>query len=189
MTSGEIAMCQTVFKNAIDYQQVRIYQGQFIKGSGHNALTPFGHPHFPVIQSACGQALGYLDDFSHCRDHVTAEWFIHEMGHVWQYQLGYPVFRQGLWMALSCGYFVRPGHAEPHAYRLPLEHPLPTQRFSQWNMEQQCELIAHYFGSVHWMQPSHLSSHLPFYQAALAEFLHNPANPALLPSNYRPFHP
>jgi hypothetical protein len=89
MTSGEIAMASRLFGDAIDYHRVRIYNRRYLPFGlqpVNCAMTPNGHIYFH--KSRC------LLDFS-CGSAQARHWFMHEMVHVWQHQLGYPVRLRG----------------------------------------------------------------------------------------------
>ncbi|MNO57436.1 hypothetical protein D3C76_479720 [compost metagenome] len=74
----------------------------------------------------------YRDDFSNSFDDRDKALFMHEMTHVWQYQLGYAVKRHGLTVS-SQGM---------DAYRYTLNG---NGTISDYNMEQQGEIISDYF--------------------------------------------
>lgn len=81
LTSGEIAMSRLIFKDAIDYSKVWIHLGGLIHTKTGNAMTPAGEIYLPK------------DDYLKTPDYSKAtgenrHWFIHEMVHVWQYQMG-----------------------------------------------------------------------------------------------------
>lgn len=169
LTNGEIAITRLVFGDAIDYSKVAIHDhGYFPFGLQHRrtAVTPNGHMYFP---KAC-----FSDDFS-TQDLGMQMWFMHEMTHVWQYQLGYWVKTRGA-LRIGLGY----GYTLAHDHRL-----------CHYNMEAQGNLLADYFalkclGSAG--QP-HLYEHkyrthpdaLALFEAVLADFLDNPANKRNLP--------
>lgn len=129
LSIGEIKLAQNVFGNSIDYKKVRIHCGRFIPifQHPHIAMTPFGTIHFP-------RAL-YQSDFS--QSNLTQQHlFIHEMVHVWQHQLGLPVWRHGLLLALQGGYL----HRACYCYK-----DKKYKYFNQLNIEQQASFIADWF--------------------------------------------
>ena len=65
----------------------------------------------------------------------SERWFIHEMAHVWQYQLGYPVMLEGA--ALHATEALR--GTNPYRYTL-----APGRRICAFNMEQQANILADY---------------------------------------------
>ncbi|HET6786497.1 MAG TPA: hypothetical protein VFH49_00935, partial [Aquabacterium sp.] len=130
LTPGEVGMARQIFGTSVAYGRVKVHRGRFLPGSGDNAMTPFGEMHFPES--------GYRDDFSQASD-AAKIWFMHEMVHVWQHQLGRCVMCQGAVLALKGGY-----GPESHAYDYDPDLD-QGKTFSEFNMEQQGDLIAHYF--------------------------------------------
>jgi len=110
----------------------------------------------------------YKPDYSQ-EDASYRHWFIHEMTHVWQYQLGYPVKRVGM--------------SRPH-YDYILE---ASKSFSDYNMEQQGDIIADYFYMKILRQANackmsqYNRSYLPMYEKILGVFLANPKDKSNLP--------
>jgi len=86
LTQGEIEMAQLVFGDAIDYSLVRIHNHGYWMLIGmqpeDTVVAPNGEIYFPDLI--------YSDDFLR-EDLDLQHLFIHEMTHVWQYQLGYNV--------------------------------------------------------------------------------------------------
>lgn len=166
LTAGEIAMARSVFQDAIDYARVRVVRGSFLPFNlqdQNTAMTPRGSIYFMPAQ--------YRDDFS--REQAGGKlFFIHEMVHVWQWQLGYSCMLHGLLLAITGGYL------RQRAYRY--DNSAPGRPLSSYNMEQQGELIAHYFGATQLGVPTMMAG-LPFLREALAGFLRLPGDPALLP--------
>ncbi len=73
-------------------------------------MTPRGEIHFPTDS--------FLPDFSDPT--VTPAdrvWFIHEMGHVWQFQLGYGVTWAGVQLGLTGGYSDDVARGKPQGNR------------------------------------------------------------------------
>lgn len=177
LTEGEVAMARLVFQSAIAYGDVRIRSGSLLSVGGQ-AVAPRGHIHFPRVRCQ--------PDFSRAGP-VDQVWFIHEMAHVWQYQQGYGVLRAGLVMALKGGYL-----AGAPAYRYDA-HADAGRRLCHFNMEQQADLIAHYF-DARFLSGNPSAAHavrqrlLPFYEAVLADFLQDPGARACLPTSTRVQH-
>ncbi|MGV3344240.1 hypothetical protein ACGVWS_00320 [Enterobacteriaceae bacterium LUAb1] len=118
LPSGEMARCKTIFKDAIDYSRVNVHRGgdfPFGLQSKNTAVTPNGERWF--------RPENFL------REMVSKHGVIHEMTHVWQYQLGLNVKFSGVvsWAA-------------NYGYSLP-NHRL----FSDYSMEQQASIVADYF--------------------------------------------
>ncbi|WP_244968488.1 hypothetical protein [Rosenbergiella australiborealis] len=126
MTSGEIILATSVFGNAIDYTRVSVDRGSYFPFSLQNentAVTPNGNSYFMPRH--------YQDDFLRAAP-AYQHWFIYEMAHVWQHQLGLNVkFRGALSWAAS------------YRYRL-ADHKL----LSDYGMEAQASMIADYFWLV-----------------------------------------
>lgn len=167
LCAGEIALCQTVFGNSIDYAAVRVHS------------TPF----LPLIQpKGCSMAPNgqlymygtYQDDYS-----KDADWrihFIHEMTHVWQYQNKVldPV-KAGIEIALAHKFNYMAGYA----------YTLESGRaFTSYNMEQQASIVEDYFALVHegafWhggrcQNNCSPADKIGLYESVLKDFLKDPA--------------
>ncbi|KQN48080.1 hypothetical protein ASE98_25330 [Pseudomonas sp. Leaf48] len=128
LTSGEISMARSVFKDAVNYSKVKVHHGGWwlFVWFQNTAVTPNGEMYYPASTKY------YRDDFSNTTDDRDKALFMHEMTHVWQHQLGYPVKKQGLAVS-SRG-------AEAYAYTL-----FDDGKFSNYNMEQQGEMISDYY--------------------------------------------
>ncbi len=164
MTAGEIAMAATVFGDAIDYARVRIFNRRYLPFGlqpRNCAMTPNGSMYFD--KSCC------LLDFSTGSEHAR-HWFMHEMVHVWQHQLGYPVRLRGAFrIGLS------------YHYRLAMDKTL-----RDYNMEAQGDLLADYFilktaGASPAMRQPEYALDLPLYEQVLADFLADPSHRKNLP--------
>jgi hypothetical protein len=168
LTSGEIAIARLVFADAIDYSTVRVHDTGYLPfglQSAHTAMAPNGHLYFP---KAC-----FRDDFS--TDLASQMWFIHEMTHVWQHQLGYWVRLRGA-VRIGLGY----------GYTL-----APARRLRDYNMEAQGNLIADYFALAHrgdegrrQLYERKYRNHpdaLALFETVLADFNDDPAHPRNLP--------
>ncbi len=175
LTKGEKQMASLVFKDAIDYKRIRIYNRHWLfLPKSQIAMTPRGHMFFPKAS--------YEEDFS-CSCDAKKQWFIHEMAHVWQYQLGYPVLWAGIMQVLKGGYF-RSIKGQAAAYYFdPCREP-KRSHLAQFNMEQQADIIAFYF-ALHYLNKNKYSWLISFFNRVLAEFLHNPKQKKLLPKNNR----
>ncbi|MFV3308590.1 PAAR domain-containing protein [Pseudomonas sp. NY15181] len=159
LTSGEIAMARSVFKDSIDYSQVKIHHGGWwlFLGFQNTAVTPNGELYFPNSTGF------YRDDFSNTSNDRDKALFMHEMVHAWQYQMGYWVKWNSLWVT-SRG---------PSAYEYQLNS---DGKLSNYNMEQQGDIVSDYFIICILKKP---------------QFVWNPANqskdPSLLKSTMRDF--
>ncbi|HEU4775593.1 MAG TPA: Rhs element Vgr protein [Telluria sp.] len=158
-------MASLLFRDAIDYRRVRIYGRRYMPFQPKNcAMTPNGHLYF---HASC-----FLDDYS--RATLTEQhWFMHEMAHVWQHQLGYPVRLRG---ALRIGL----------SYRYELA---PHKRLADFNMEAQGDLLADYFALKFLDAPGALrqpryAGGLALFEQVLAHFLAHPASRMNLPRGW-----
>ena len=123
LTPGEIALCRTVFGNAVDYGRVRMVKRKWWPFQPRNsAMAPMGNIYFHPEGGA------WSDDFS--KESVRRQgFFIHEMTHVWQAQ--------------AKGRFYLPLMRHPfcrYSYEL---HP--GKPFNRYGLEQQAEIVAHRF--------------------------------------------
>jgi uncharacterized Zn-binding protein involved in type VI secretion len=167
LTANEIRIAQTVFGKGIDYSKVKIHNHGYplllgLQGKNH-AVAPNGEIYFTKER--------YLDDFAGPNsDDGRQQWFIHEMVHVWQYQLGYPVKGYGIF---------RP------AYEYTLD---ANKTFSDYNMEQQGNIVADYYymkildnSGAYNERFLYNYTHLPLYEKVLENFLKNPKDKSNLP--------
>ena len=105
-----------------------------------------------------------------CGSEQARHWFMHEMTHVWQFQLGYPVRLRG---AVRLGLSYR--------YQLAMDKTL-----ADYNMEAQGDVLADYFVLKHlrsaaaMRQPAYAND-LALYEQVLAGFLTDPEHRANLP--------
>ena len=113
----------------------------------------------------------FKEDFS-AEDEPNRHWFMHEMAHVWQHQLGYPVKWRG---ALRIGL--------DYKYAL-----VSSKRLSDYNMEAQGDIVADYFAHTELKYPGVIRQKsnrdpalIPLYQAVLAVFLADPLDKQSLP--------
>lgn len=166
LTAGETAMAASLFGGAVDYARVRIYKRRYLPLGLQPldcAMTPNGHMYFH--KSRC------LLDFS-CGSEHARHWFMHEMTHVWQYQLGFPVRLRG---ALRIGLC--------YHYELAMDKTL-----SDYNMEAQGDVLADYYvlrhlrSSAAMRQPAY-ANNPALYEQVLAGFLADPASRKNLPKS------
>jgi hypothetical protein len=168
LTPGETAMARQLFGNAIDYARIRIYRRPYLwfgLQPKHCAMSPNGHIYFGP---ACCR-----DDFSREPNRIR-HWFMHEMVHVWQHQLGYPVkWRGALRLGLSYRYHLTSGKTLAH-----------------YNMEAQGDLLADYFalkflGDPQAMAQKHYADQLALYENVLGSFLADGGERSHLPRFWR----
>jgi hypothetical protein len=162
LTEAEIKMASLLFGGAIDYGRVRIHGRRYLPFQPKNcAMTPNGSIYF---HRSC-----FLPDYT-AGDPLTIHWFMHEMVHVWQHHLGYPVrLRGAIRLGLPYHYELREGAT-----------------LADYNMEAQGDLLADYFAlkymhKPHIMRQRRYAHSLALYQSVLAGFLADPRDPANLP--------
>jgi hypothetical protein len=165
LTRGEIAMAALLFGASIDYGRVRIHGRRYLPFQPKNCcMTPNGSMYF---HHSC-----FLPDYTR-GDPPVVHWFLHEMVHVWQHQLGYAVRLRG---AVRIGL--------PYGYDL-----VPGKKLADFNMEAQGDLLADYFALKYLRSPNSMrqrryAQSLPLFEQVLAGFLADPANLANLPRDY-----
>ncbi len=156
-------MASLVFGDAIDYTRVRIHGRRYMPFQPKNcAMTPNGHLYF---HASC-----FLADYAQASA-AHQHWFLHEMVHVWQHQLGYPVRLRG---AIRIGL--------SYAYRLHADATLAS-----FNMEAQGDVLADYFALKFLQRPDAMrqpqyAGALALYETVLAGFLATPGSRRHLPS-------
>ncbi|HEY0064166.1 MAG TPA: Rhs element Vgr protein [Telluria sp.] len=155
-------MASLVFGNAIEYGSVRIHSRRYMPFQPKNcAMSPNGSLYF---HASC-----FLDDYAQASA-INQHWFMHEMAHVWQHQLGYPVrLRGAVRLGLSYHYELAPG-----------------KRLGDFNMEAQGDLLADYFvlkylGSAASMRQPRYAHSIALFEQVLARFIDDPSDRANLP--------
>lgn len=163
LTPAETELARSIYGNGLDYARIRLCGGTWWLPRNGVAMAPCGHVHFP--------ANAFCADFSRQNPAVQA-WLIHELAHVWQHQNGFPVWLGGLKITLLGGYL------NQRAYRLPDLARVP--RFSRLNMEQQADLLRHFFLAHRHRDPRY-QAQLPHYRRLLRPFFRHPRDHRLLP--------
>ena len=178
LTLGEMGMARPVLGDSIDYAKVKVHKGGYWLFFGQQdettAVTPNGEMYWPKDV--------YEDDFVLMDADIQA-WFMHEMAHVWQYQLGYPVKTMGAALHVD----EKLGLVED-VYDYTLD---AGKRLRDYNMEQQGDILADYYllsvrGSAaqrflkakKYRETPHMLAAL---ERVLADFLRDPADPSNLP--------
>jgi len=151
LTSNEIHILKAIFKDSINYSQVRIHsEASIVQGY---ALSISGNVYFDPMD--------YSPDFTKEKDSWTRAWFIHEMTHVWQFQKNYNVLDIGKDLQLRK---IMPSrhHHDPYAYDIEVpalyNRNTPNQvkalsQFWDFNMESQADIIRDYYA---WFIDKHL---------------------------------
>lgn len=150
-------MASLLFRDAIDYSRVRIHSRRYMPFQPKNCcMTPNGSMYF---HWSC-----FLPDYTR-GDPGAIHWFMHEMVHVWQHQLGYPVrLRGAVRIGLSYSYTLR-----------------EDASLADYNMEAQGDLLADYFvlkflGKPGAMRQGRYRASLALYERVLANFLADPSD-------------
>ncbi|MCX8748408.1 hypothetical protein J3U75_03285 [Snodgrassella sp. B3088] len=120
LTPGEMSMVTSVFKSAIVLSQVRVRDGILLPHQGKYAITPFGGIYWPHEY--------YSRDYS-IEPIRRKHFFMHEMTHVWQYQMGMQVALRGAFSLIA-------------NYEYGLKE---GKLLSNYGMEQQASIIADYY--------------------------------------------
>ena len=168
LTSGEIAMLRQVFGSSVDYGSVKLHNHGYWMFFGFQpddtATAPNGEIYMPADL--------FEADFSVVPDD-RKRLLVHEMTHVWQYQLGYPVKRvRGPRPGMSYRYALAAG-----------------KHFCDYNMEAQGNILADYYllkfrsaqQSIYELRYRRQPNVLPLYEGALKWFLADPADVSNLP--------
>ena len=187
LTSGEIAMSRLIFKDAIDYSKVWIHLGGLIHTKTGNAMTPAGEIYLPK------------DDYLTTPDYSKAlgqdrHWFIHEMTHVWQYQMGASTGWLGINQLCKGGYTSEVNSVdsdnELEAYDTDLGGRDLNKKFQDFNFEQQGRIIEFWFDACYLQKVNPKRDHhqkslqlLGYVEKILRDFLLNPSNKNLLPKS------
>lgn len=140
LTIGEIKLAQIVFKDTINYSLVKIFEGSFFPFNLQNEdtfVTPNGNIYVP--------SKNFKSDYS--KEDVSFQHvFIHEMGHVWQYQRKISVLINA-GIAQACTAF-----KDPYKYSIQGSETVydyvqykNQKKFINYNLESQAEIFADYW--------------------------------------------
>lgn len=186
LTAGEIKMCRLIFQDAIDYAKVWIHVGGYLQSKTGNAMTPAGEIYLPKKD--------YLEnkDFSISPPNLK-HWFMHEMTHVWQYQMGTSVGWLGLKQLCKGGYTNMVNSADSDAgellaYDTDLLNKDKNKKFSDLNFEQQGRVVEFYYDGMYLKDEEPTRSHhqkslkmLLYVQAIIMDLIIDPKDKNLLP--------
>ncbi|MEA5115921.1 MAG: hypothetical protein VB050_18045 [Geobacteraceae bacterium] len=169
LTLGESLMARKIFKDSIFYREVMIYKGNAFPFQDEKTIVT------PRNEMYCPTGV-FQEDFSKAAKFEEKEWFIHEMTHVWQYYRGYRrrlVAKGAFYGAVSFTISSKWAYEyDPIADK--------NKKLSDFNMEQQADIIAHYYGAK-FLNDKTYTPILPFLQSVLADFLREPRAVAHLP--------
>jgi hypothetical protein len=158
LTRGEIDMARLVFRESIDYARVKVYKKKFLPlgiQDDNTVMTPNGNLY-------CHPGKSFKEDFSKA-DFNMKVLFIHEMAHVWQWQLGFRIKLHGFWTAITGGY--TKGSAYEYDSTRDDGKILP-----EFNFEQQAEIISHYFAAKYLKNDRYIPE-MTFLEGVLKDFL------------------
>lgn len=134
LTTGEIKICQSVFADLIDYEQVRIFSQCFL-------------PWQPVGMIMAPDGAIYLHPDDYCFDfskqpQLHRAIFIHEMAHIYQHQHKINVLLRGA--ILQTAYYLSFKYYNPYHY-----HLLSHKDYFRYNIEQQGDIARDiYLGKI-----------------------------------------
>ena len=130
LTPGEIALCQRVFGQLIDYSRVSIMNHPYLPWQpAHILMAPQGYIHVrdPL----------YREDYSQAPLAFQAV-LIHEMTHIYQHQQQINVLLKGA--LLQTAFYLSAGQYNPYRYQL-----IPGKPFFAYNIEQQGDIARDIF--------------------------------------------
>ncbi|WP_225007789.1 vgr related protein [Novosphingobium percolationis] len=140
LTPGECALVCSVFGEAIALEPVRLKRRRFFPFQPRGTvMAPMGHIHFHP------RGPHWREDFALAPLSLQGL-FIHEMVHVWQTQQ-----RGRWWLPLMRHPFCR------YDYRF-----VPGKPFGAYGIEQQAEIVRHWFLARHGFRHDHAPSHEAF---------------------------
>ena len=130
LTLGEIQICQSVFADLIDYDQVIVMNHPYL-------------PWQPVGMCMAPDGWIYLKDPDYCEDFsiqplIYQALFIHEMAHIYQHQQKINVLLKGA--LLQSALYLSMGKYNPYKYQLKMGKP-----YSDYNIEQQGDIARDIF--------------------------------------------
>ncbi|GAA6166825.1 hypothetical protein [Sessilibacter corallicola] len=128
LTPSEISLAKSIFSNSIDYTLVKIYDGKYMPFQPYaSGMTPNGRIYVNGI---------YKKDYGITKDEIKA-FFIHEMVHVYQYQLKIlNLIGSAIGSSLKNGF----NYTQSYQYRLDANKDL-----LDYGIEQQAQIIEDYY--------------------------------------------
>lgn len=128
LTDGERAFLAPLFRDAVDYDAIRIVRGRAFPLQGARTIVTLGRAIY-VPQPV------YVDDYAGAAPARRAI-LVHEVAHVWQYESGIAVIAGAV-----RAFFVAGGrYARAYRYRL-----APGRDLLDYGVEQQASILEHYF--------------------------------------------
>jgi hypothetical protein len=162
LTVHEIRLLKPVFTNTLNYHSISCDINQANIGGEGNSITPAGIPYI--------SRLFYCEDFGSEGANPFGQWiFVHEIGHVWQWQHGrYPVTEAiGVYISNAGNYL------QAYPYDL-----TPGKDLMEYNFEQQASIIADYWAlqSQRLQPPNKAQANLSDYTEVISQ-LHRSGRP------------
>lgn len=180
LTSGEVQMARTMFKDSIDYDLVFICRGGIFHNVTGNARTLGNEITLPTKSYN-----DYPDFYNSSVSQTKKNWFIHEMAHIWQYQTSYNTLLAGVCIFARGDYFGTDAKHNGKAVNKPMAYDLhiidDKKDFPDYKMEQQAILIEHYYDISIRKNKSNYYPYREDYYRILKAFFDNPFNRDLLP--------
>ena len=170
LTTDERRVARELYGSSIDYSRVKIHDGKYFFGQPDNSgMTPNGE-----IYVSSG---AYHADYS-MENASTQGFFVHEMGHVWQYQNS---ILNIIWSALmeQITHFFDYNKAYPYTLDA-------NKTLIDYDIEQQASILEDYFRvvkrGIDFRQGRILNSgttaeKVRLLRAVLADFIANPSLP------------
>ncbi|HEY8190052.1 MAG TPA: hypothetical protein VIF12_05160 [Micavibrio sp.] len=132
LTGGEIALAKNIFGDAIDYKRAKVFNRMSVQVPRQSD---------GVMRMWLGNIYAFDEgfktpDYSAAKNPAHRESFIHEMTHLWQFESNKRKLAKGLVISLLQHDFV---YGQLYSYGID-DH----KRFSDFNFEQQAQIIGHY---------------------------------------------
>lgn len=187
LTTGEACIAERVFRSSVPPKRVQIVLRPHLYGG----FTPYGDINVGP-ESYCADFIAPLTGGARDEKLVNdAHFFIHEMAHVWQHHIGMALALE--WMraraegrrvlrASGKQRYAFSRDAGTYAYQITPDKP----DLLDYNMEQQCDIVADYFASLFWgrrLDANHYNIFgyapptRPQLRAVLGNFLTDPRYP------------
>lgn len=128
LTTGEIAIAQSVFGDTLDTANIQIKTAWWVLKN--YAVSPNGNIYFHPDN--------WIDDFSQENLWLRA-WLVHELTHVWQIQQGINVFRKALFNR-KYSYTLKDGK-EFFSYGVEQQARMVEDYYKQREMGKDCEAL------------------------------------------------
>jgi hypothetical protein len=149
LTAGERALLAPLFRDAVNYDAIRIVPARAFRFQGPRTLVTIGDVVYAPPEV-------YSQDFAQDGAHRQAV-LVHEVTHVWQHENGISV------IAGALRAFFATGGRYSRAYRYQLA---PGRDLLEYGIEQQASIVEHYFLGGQ-----------PGLERALGRFLADPTYP------------